>query len=84
MRLASLEEKVDQLKKKEAKAREGEGEELHDYGSEAAKKEWMKMGKEEKEESHYRRRGRSRSRSSTRSRSRSHHRHHRHEHRHRK
>ena len=41
LRLASLEDKVKELSKREEKAREGEGEELHDYGSETIKKEWI-------------------------------------------
>lgn len=89
-RLSTLEQRVNHLKEREEKARIGEGEDLHDYGSEAAKQEWMKSGIREKKRSSSRRRHSSRSssrssshsssHSSSRSRSRS--RNHRHHHRH--
>ncbi|KAK8830195.1 hypothetical protein WA577_005885, partial [Blastocystis sp. JDR] len=62
LRLEKLTENVKKMEEKEKKQREGEGEDLHDYGSEEAKKAWMAAGKREE-----RRRSRSRS-----------HRHHRH------
>lgn len=90
MRLSTLEERVKHLKEKEEKARIGEGEELHDYGSEAAKKEWMKLGDNEKKRSSSRqhhsrssRSSRSSSRSRSRSRDRSRRHHHKHHHHHR-
>ena len=74
LRIATLEDKVKELARKEEKAHEGEGEELHDYGSETVKKEWMKAGNRKYHSSHrhnhhYSDRSRSRSRSDSRSRS---------------
>ena len=68
LRIATLEDKVKELVRKEEKAHEGEGEELHDYGSETVKKEWMKAGNRKYHSSHrhnhhYSDRSRSRSRS---------------------
>ena len=68
LRIATLEDKVKELARKEEKAHEGEGEELHDYGSETVKKEWMKAGNRKYHSSHrhnhhYSDRSRSRSRS---------------------
>lgn len=86
-RLSTLEQRVNHLKEREEKARIGEGEDLHDYGSEAAKQEWMKSGIREKKRSSSRRssssRSSSRSSSGSRSRSRSRRHHHRHHHHHR-
>ena len=66
LRIATLEDKVKELARKEEKAHEGEGEELHDYGSETVKKEWMKAGNRKYHSSH-----RHNHHSSDRSRSRS-------------
>lgn len=52
LRIATLEDKVKELARKEEKAHEGEGEELHDYGSETVKKEWMKAGNRKYHSSH--------------------------------
>lgn len=73
LRIATLEDKVKELARKEEKAHEGEGEELHDYGSETVKKEWMKAGNRKYHSSHrhnhhYSDRSRSRSRSNNRKR----------------
>lgn len=80
MRLSKLKEKVAALEQEKAKEEEGKNDELHDYGNEEEKKEWM----EAKTQRHYSKkdhRDRSRSRSHNRSSSRSNHHHHRH-HRH--
>ena len=80
MRLSKLKEKVEELENARAKEEEGKNDELHDYGNEEEKKEWMEA-KTQRRYSKKEHRSRSRSRSHNRSRSRSHHRHHRH-HRH--
>ena len=76
MRLSKLKEKVEELEHAREKEEEGKNDELHDYGNEEEKKEWMeaKTQKGYSKKTH-------RSRSRSRSHSRSHHRHHRH-HRH--
>ena len=89
MRLSKLREQVEALEKQKEKEEEGKEEELHDYGSEEAKKAWMEAGErkdrfkwEKGYGKHDRDRSGDRSRSRGRSRSGSHHRHHRHHHRH--
>ena len=88
IRLSKLKENIEALEKAKAREEEGKSEELHDYGNEEEKQEWMKAKTQKRysrKEHHSRSRSRSHNSHNSRSgsRSRSHHHHHRHHRHHR-